>query len=47
MLRRLVADKVDEVVEQWFRHIELLGHDFEHGVDVIAFGTAELHDTQQ
>ena len=46
MFRGLIADKVDEVVELLLRHIELLGHHLEHGMDVVAFDTTELHDTQ-
>ena len=47
MLRGLVADKVDEVVEQLLWHIELLGHGAENGMDLGAVDTTELHDTQQ
>ena len=47
MFRGLVADKVDEVVEQLLWHIELFGHGAEDRMDLGVLDTTELHDTQQ
>ena len=47
MLRRLVVDKVHEVVEKRLMHIHLLCHGCEDGMRLFAFDAAELHHTQQ
>ena len=47
MFRLLVVHKVHEIGQQLWTDMELLSHDFKHGMQCAALETAEFHETQE